>query len=133
MDSFIVKAVTPDGNKFNGKAQLVSLKTLQGEMGILAHHTDYIGVIENCIVKIIDDCGKELFAVLGGGFVTVEKGEVTLASDYMVFSNEIDRNELEKSKAIAVEKLEKCSDKREKAILKSQIHRIELKEKIIDK
>ena len=130
MDNFIAKAVTPDGEKYNGKVQMVSLRTLNGEIGIFAHHTDYMGVVEGCIVKLVDNNGVDLFAVAGGGFITVDKGEFTLVTDYFVFADDIDKVELEKSKLEVQSKLEKCTDKREIAILRNKLKRIALKEKI---
>ena len=63
--------------------------------------------------------------------MTVDKGEFTLVTDYFIFSKDIDVEELEKSKADVNSKLEKCTDKREIAILRSKLKRIGLKEKII--
>ena len=40
MTQFHLKIVTPDGERFNGMAEGISLRTVSGEMGILAHHID---------------------------------------------------------------------------------------------
>ena len=42
MASFPLKIVCPDGVKFDGQAQQLSIRTTSGELGILARHTDCV-------------------------------------------------------------------------------------------
>ena len=40
MTQFHLKIVTPDGERFDGMAESISLRTVSGDMGILANHID---------------------------------------------------------------------------------------------
>ena len=130
MSTFNTKVVTPDGEKYRGTPQKVVLKTLEGELGILAHHTDYVAAVKTCIVRITEENGEETEAVCGGGFLTVDKGELTVVCNTFELSREIDIQSVEKRIADIRARLDACHDKREKDVLKTELFRLELKEKI---
>lgn len=130
MNAFNAKVVTPEGEKYKGTPKKITLRTLTGEIGILARHTDYIAAVDTCIVRITEEDGA-LSAVCGGGFMTIDKGDFTLVCDTFVTADQIDKASIESRIAKVKERIELCRDNREKKILKAELKRLELMEKVI--
>ena len=78
MSSFHLQIVTPDGSFFDGEANSVVVRTTGGYVSIYPHHTDYIAALDIGRVVVTKD-GEPRHAACGGGFLSVEKGEVRLA------------------------------------------------------
>ena len=131
MNSFNAKVVTPEGEKYNGAPVKVTLRTLTGEIGILARHTDYVGAVDTCIVRITEE-NALVSAVCSGGFLTVDKGELTLICNTFETADKIDRGALGARLLQLEERIGLCSDEREKKILKAEQKRLKLKEQIIN-
>ena len=76
MSSFHLQIVTPDGSFFDGEANSVVVRTTGGYVSIYPHHTDYIAALDIGRVVVTKD-GEPRHAACGGGFLSVEKGEVS--------------------------------------------------------
>ena len=131
MNSFNAKVVTPEGETYNGTPIKVTLRTLTGEIGILARHTDYIAAVDTCIVRITEE-NALVSAVCSGGFLTIDKGELTLICNTFETADEIDRAALDSRLLQLEERIALCRDEREKKILKAEQKRLKLKEQIIN-
>ena len=79
MSSFHLQIVTPDGSFFDGEANSVVVRTTGGYVSIYPHHTDYIAALDIGRVVVTKD-GEPRHAACGGGFLSVEKGEVRLVA-----------------------------------------------------
>ena len=79
MSSFHLQIVTPDGSFFDGEANSVVVRTTGGYVSIYPHHTDYIAALDIGRVVVTKD-GEPRHAACGGGFLSVEKGEVLFYS-----------------------------------------------------
>ena len=79
MSSFRLQIVTPDGSLFDGQAEALRLKTSEGYVSIRAKHADYIAALDIGMVTVTEN-GKSRNAACGGGFLSVEKGEVRLVA-----------------------------------------------------
>ena len=42
MSSFYLQIVTPDGSRFDGQAEKLTVRTIDGDVTILPRHTDYL-------------------------------------------------------------------------------------------
>ena len=58
MTSFYLQIVTPDGKKFAGMAEKILLRTINGDVCILARHTDYISALGLGECRVTDDKGN---------------------------------------------------------------------------
>ena len=95
MKSFNLKIVTPDGLLFDSQVESVLLRTDDGDIEFLAGHIDYMASLGTGRARIKQD-GKDRYASVSGGFVTVKGGEVKLVAVTFEFSESID---LERAKA----------------------------------
>ena len=95
MKSFNLKIVTPDGLLFDSEVESVLVRTDDGDVEFLAGHIDYMASLGTGRARIKQD-GKDRFASVSGGFITVKGGEVKLVAVTFEFRESID---LERAKA----------------------------------
>ncbi len=100
MNIFRLQIVTPEGCPFDGEAEALRLMTSEGYVSIRASHADYIAALDIGIVTLTVD-GNARDAACGGGFVTVEKGEVRLVATSFEYAEDIDKDRAERAKALA--------------------------------
>ena len=89
MKSFNLKIVTPDGLFFDDEVESVLVRTDDGDVEFLAGHIDYMASLGTGRARIKVD-GKDRFASVSGGFVTVKGGEVKLVAITFEFRENID-------------------------------------------
>ena len=95
MKSFNLKIVTPDGLFFDDEVESVLVRTDDGDVEFLAGHIDYMASLGTGRARIKQG-GKDRFASVSGGFVTVKGGKVKLVAVTFEFRENID---LERAKA----------------------------------
>ena len=73
MAQMTVQIVTPDGLIYDHRAAFVSVKTIDGEMGILPRHINTIAVLEVDQVKVrrIDDDKHIDWIAVNGGIIEI--------------------------------------------------------------
>ena len=89
MKSFNLKVVTPDGLIFDSPVESLLVRTDDGDVEFLAGHIDYMASLGTGRARIKVD-GKDKFAAVSGGFVTVKGGEVSLVAITFEFRENID-------------------------------------------
>ncbi len=94
--TFRLQIVTPDGLAFEGEAEKISVRTIEGEIGILARHIDYVSPLGMGEAVVTDAEGKERRAACIGGMVAVHNGNVRLVATTFEWAENID---LERAKA----------------------------------
>jgi len=86
-----VELVSPEKVLYSGQATFVRARTVGGgEIAFLTGHAPFIGALDTCAVKIIQESGEELFVAVHGGFVEVSDDTVTLLSDVAELQEDID-------------------------------------------
>lgn len=132
MSSFRLQIVTPDGSLFDGQAEALRLRTSEGYVSIRAGHVDYIAALDVGMVSVTKD-GTTRDAACGGGFISVEKGEVRLVATTFEYADEIDVERAESAKKRAEERLAQAQEERDivlaKAKLSRALNRIDVAEK----
>lgn len=89
MSSFPLKIVTPDGLLFDGNAEKLIVRTIDGEMGFLANHI-------NCVAPlgmgraIVEADGQRRYAACIGGMVSMVDGHATLVPTTFEWAESID-------------------------------------------
>ena len=96
MTGFPLKIVTPDGPEFDGQAEELIVRTVTGDMGILAGHTDCVAPLGMGTATVVMD-GQTRYAACIGGMVSVLDGKVTLVPTTFEWSHEIDLHRVEAS------------------------------------
>lgn len=89
-NTFHLKIVTPDRVKFDGEAERIIVRTVTGDICILAHHIDFAAPLAIGKAKVIDADGNEKLAACNSGFISVVNGEATVASTTFEWAEEID-------------------------------------------
>lgn len=101
---FKVKVISPDRVFFEGEADLLELKTSEGDIGILAGHIPLTAIIAPGIMKITKD-GEVKEASLLEGFVEILQDRVTVLAEACEWPDEIDINRATEAKIRAERRL----------------------------
>ena len=96
MRPFPLKIVTPDGIKYDGQAESLTVRTTTGDLGILAGHTNLVAPLGQGRCTIVMD-GKRRYAACIGGMVSVMDGVVTLIPTTFEWAEDIDAERVERS------------------------------------
>lgn len=96
MTAFPLRIVTPDGMEFEGQVQELIVRTVTGDMGILAGHINCVAPLGMGTATIVVD-GQKRYAACIGGMVSVADGAVTLVPTTFEWSDEIDLGRVEAS------------------------------------
>ena len=122
MRDFHIKIVSPDGLKLDGNIKSLLIRTDDGDVEILASHTDYFATIGVGRARIIID-DSERFASVNGGFLSVSGGEVTLATTTFEFADEIDVERAKSAKEEAERRITTAKTQSEIDISKAKLMR----------
>ena len=103
MREFPLKIVTPDGLRFDGLVQQLTVRTAAGDIGILAGHMNCVAPLGMGRAAIVRESGKRYGACIGG-MMSVMDGAVTLVATTFEWADQIDvpRTENSESRARAV-------------------------------
>lgn len=62
---------SPDGDKFKGQAEKLTLRGCEGDLAVLAGHIPFITSVKPCDCKIVLEDGTEKIAHTDGGLLSV--------------------------------------------------------------
>jgi F-type H+-transporting ATPase subunit epsilon len=79
--TFHVDIVTPEAVVWSGEAEMVTARTTEGDIGILANHEATMAALATGAVQVHHDGGITL-AGLHGGFLQIYQNTVTLLTDW---------------------------------------------------
>ena len=85
-----VQLVSPEQILFEGEAEMVVCRPVDGEIAFLAGHVPYLGALRDDSVRILTSGGGETAAAVHGGFVEVSHDRVTILSDVAELASQID-------------------------------------------
>ena len=103
--TFKLEIVTPERVFLSETAEMVIVKTPQGELGVLAGHIPLVVAIDIGPIKIRKAGGEELEAVLTEGFMEVKQDKTIIFTDTAEWPHEIDANRAEAARKRAEERL----------------------------
>ena len=89
MTAFELKIVTLDGLVYDGMAEELIVRTVNGDMGILAGHINCVAALGMGRATVMID-GKKRYGACIGGMVTVVNGAVTLVPTTFEWAEDID-------------------------------------------
>lgn len=101
MSTFHLQVVTPDGCLFDGQAERVVCRTIEGDVCILARHSNYCTALGMGDAHVVDAEGKTRHAACMGGMLSVMNGEARLVATTWEWADQIDADRAERSKARA--------------------------------
>jgi F-type H+-transporting ATPase subunit epsilon len=116
---------------YDGDAESVSLMTTEGNIGILAHHSDLIMAVVPGIVEYVPagESAKEAglsgrqSVVVSDGLLKVENNEVMILVDTAELPEEIDEARAKRAEEQAREALKRANSNRDVALASAELSR----------
>ena len=110
MTYMTVQVVTPDGIRYDHHANFISVKTPDGEMGILPEHINLIAplTVHEMKIRRIDYENHVDWVAINGGIIEVKDNLVTIVADSAERERDIDVSRAERAKIRAERKLEQA-------------------------
>ena len=128
MTSFPLKIVTPDGLIYDGPAEKIIVRTMTGDIAVLARHI-------NCVCPlgmgraVVEIEGKRRTAACIGGMLSVTNGEVALVPTTFEWAENIDLKRAD----LAYENAKKVLDERKKSDAELRIAEAKIKRALVRK
>jgi len=85
-----VTVVATDRRVWSGTAQIVVMRTLDGELGVLSGHAPLLALLADGPVSVTTESGEVIRLAIHGGFALVDSDEVILLADTAERASEID-------------------------------------------
>lgn len=124
MSSYHLQVVSLDGLEFEGDVQKIMLRTIDGDVEILARHTNYCTAIGMGTAKVTMDDGQERKAACIGGMLSVMNGEVRVLPTTWEWSEDIDLDRAIAAKLKAEQTLnDKAIDKEARIRAEAKLYR----------
>ena len=132
MATFHLQIVTPDLIAFDGEAEKIIVRTINGDVCILPHHIDYAVPLAIGEARVTDASGNTRSAACNGGMLSVHGDEVRVVAVTYEWQDDIDLERAQRAQADAQEKLQELKKENRdytmaEARLKRAINRIHVK------
>ena len=105
MANFHLQIVTPDRLVFDGQAERIIVRTVQGDVCILARHIDYATPLGTGRAVVGREDGTARTAACSGGLLSVSGGEVRVMATTFEWAEEIDLERAQRAQEAAEKKL----------------------------
>lgn len=122
---FTLKIVTPDGSEFEGQATRVIVRTIAGDVCVMARHTNYCTALGMGEARVTYEDGTVHTAACMGGMLNVMDGEVRLIATTWEWKEQIDLERAERAKKKAEDRLSQREklDERDLQIAEAKLKR----------
>ena len=115
MATFNLEIITPLEVVYRGEAEFVKLRTIVGDMGILAHHASLVSGLALGQMMVRNENKVEENFFISGGFLEISKDKTVILADDAMNVKDIDvvlaKREVEELKA----KMEKIKEEKDLA------------------
>lgn len=119
-----LKIVTPEKVFFDGETTQIIVRTTEGDIGVLAHHTSLVASLKSGPLKIMQEDGKTWrTAAISIGLLKIGGNSVNILANAVEWADEIDIEWAKKSEADAREKLKTRTDQHELDIAELKLQR----------
>ena len=122
MKAFHIDIVTPDGLEYSGEIESLLIRTDDGDVEILAGHTDLLSSVGVGRARIIEN-GVKRFAAVNGGFLAIKDKQVKLCAITFEFADQIDKKRAEEAKERAEEALKSAKSQMDIDLAKAKLLR----------
>ena len=93
--TYHLQIVTPDGKYYDGQAVRLTVPSIDGQVGILARHINFVTALGMGRAKLVTEEGERIAACIGGMLVVTD-GEVKVVATTFEWTEDID---VERAKA----------------------------------
>ena len=129
---YSLRILTPAGLQFEGRVKAVKVVSSNGEIGVLAGHVKYTGILGTGILEYEgESSGTSGKVVVSGGFCNFADGTLTVLADSVDFPDAVDRAQVSKAKP-ELERIlaTESTDSGKWVVAKADLERIEAIEKL---
>ena len=105
MNTFSLHIGTPDGLLFDGKVERVKVRSVTGDLAILAGHINYVTALGMGLAYIVLPDGTRREAACIGGMLSVMNGECSVLATTWEWAEDIDRERAQEAKRKAEQRL----------------------------
>ena len=110
--SFNIEAIIPSGIKLQTTATFLKLRTVNGDIGILANHSNLVTELGSGEMLIQKDKEEEKY-YLSGGSMAVRQDKVVIMAEEVIEASLIDVERLRKETEVEEAKLEKLKEEKD--------------------
>ena len=134
MANFHLQIVTPDRMICDGEAERLVVRTVNGDVCILARHIDYAAPVGVGEARVTDTEGNTRIAACSGGMLSVSGGNTRLMATTFEWADDIDLPRAQRAREESENKLAAMKDHKDpqyarmEAKLKRALIRIQVKE-----
>ena len=126
MSTFHLQIVTPDGGFFDGEAERVSVRTIDGEAAVLGNHISYVTALGTGEARVVVD-GQTRRAAASGGMLAVTPGHVRVVATTFEWAEEIDVERAKRAKEDAEQRIQNAKDPHELQLAKARLSRAQVR------
>lgn len=98
MSTFHLKISTPDGLLFDGEAERLRVRMIDGDVCLLARHSDYVSAVGAGEAAITTADGQTRTAACIGGMLSMIHNEASLIATTFEWAEEIDLDRAKRAK-----------------------------------
>ena len=110
MANYHLRIVTPDRLVFDGMAEKLIVRTLEGDVCILANHINSLAPLGIGEAKVVAEGAQPRSAALNGGMLSVVDNDVNVIATTFEWADEIDVNRAERAKEQAEQRLHQLQE-----------------------
>jgi F-type H+-transporting ATPase subunit epsilon len=132
MATFNFEIITPHEKVLTKEAERVILRTVEGDMGILANHAPFVSELAPGEMKVVAEGYEERFFV-SGGFLEISREKTLVLADDAVNVKDIDVIQAKKEAEEAKAKLAKLKEDKDIAITQKALQDALTKVKLAEK
>lgn len=124
MSTFHLKISTPDGLLFDGEVERLRVRMIDGDVCLLAHHTDYVSAVGVGEAAILTADGQKRTAACIGGMLSMIHNEASLIATTFEWADQIDLDRAKRAKEKAEARIAAAkSDKQELMLAQAKLQR----------
>ena len=132
MSTFHLQIVTPDGAFFDGPAERVKVRTINGDVAILDRHIPYVtalGIGEASVTVY----GRTRTAAASGGMLAVTPGHVRVVATTFEWAEDIDVERAKRARESAEAAIRQETDPNQLELAKARLSRANARLKAAEK
>ena len=124
MSTFHLKISTPDGLLFDGEVERVRVRMIDGDVCLLAHHTDFVSAVGAGEASIAVADGQVRKAACIGGMLAMINNEANLIATTFEWAEDIDLDRAKRAREVAQARIAAAkNDDRELMLASAKLQR----------
>ena len=124
MSTFHLKISTPDGLMFDGDVERLRVRMIDGDVSLLARHSDYVSAVGAGEAAIVTADGQTKYAACIGGMLAMINNEANLIATTFEWADEIDLERAKRAKDAAEARIAAAkNDSRELLLAQAKLQR----------